>query len=72
MSDEYETITRRKARHHSELTDNRVPGKIYNIYEGQKASLLGVSPSWLQKDRLQEKPEIDFARYGRSVRYSAD
>jgi len=52
--------------------DNRVAGKTYNLREAEKAVRLNISPSWLQKDRLKTKPEVDFARIGRSVRYSAD
>jgi hypothetical protein len=52
--------------------DARIPGKEYGLREAEKAVKLGVSASWLQKDRLREKPEIDFARYGRSVRYAEE
>lgn len=52
--------------------EHRLAGKTYNLREAEKAVQLGVSASWLQKDRLRAKPQIDFARYGRSVRYSQE
>ena len=52
--------------------DHRLPGKVYGITEAQKAASMGVSTSWLQKDRMRETPSVDFARYGGIVRYSAE
>lgn len=50
--------------------DCRLPGKVYDLTEAQKAQLIQMSVSFLQKDRLRKHPRIDFARYGTSVRYS--
>ena len=57
----------------AQLKEHRIEGKTYNIKEAEKAVQMGVSPSWLQKDRMKDKPVVDFARVGpRMVRYSAD
>ena len=55
-----------------EKNDARVAGKSYNLREAEKAVRIGLSASWLQKDRLKAEPEIDYARFGRSIRYSAE
>ncbi len=52
--------------------ENKIPGKLYNLTEAQKAARINMSPSFLQKDRLKAKPSIDFARRGRSIRYSEE
>ena len=52
--------------------DARVPGKTYSMRETEKAVQLGLSASWLQKDRMKSEPEIDYARFGRTIRYAAD
>jgi len=70
--DDFVTITKRRARPTSELTDCPEDGKIYNLTEGEKSALIKMSPSYLQKDRCRENPTIPFKRYGRSVRYSRD
>ena len=70
--EDFVTITKRRNRHHSEMKDHPIEGKVYNISEATKADLLGISTSWLQKDRCTEQPQIDFKRYGRTVRYSRD
>jgi hypothetical protein len=56
----------------SSLPEYRIDGRIYNLTESQKAASLGISGSFLQKDRLREVPKVDFARFGGLVRYSAD
>lgn len=50
--------------------DHRIEGRVYNLTEAEKAVQIRMSPSFLQKDRLNVKPTIDFARYGRTIRYS--
>ena len=52
--------------------DHSKPGKSYRLREAEFAARKGVSSSFLQKDRLKEKPVFDFARYGRLVRYPDD
>jgi hypothetical protein len=54
------------------LPEFRLEGREYNLTEAQKAVRIGISPSWLQKDRLREQPQIDFARIGNTVRYSPE
>ena len=44
-------------------------GRVFNLTETQYATRLGMSVSFLQKDRMREQPEHEFRRYGRSVRY---
>ena len=46
--------------------------RIFNLTEKEKASLTGVSTSFLQKDRRREEPRIPFKRYGRAVRYASE
>ncbi|WP_171210547.1 hypothetical protein [Ruegeria sp. HKCCA5426] len=38
----------------------------------EKAKQLGVSASFLHKDRLKPQPLVPFIKYGRIVRYFAD
>ena len=52
--------------------DTRLPGKAYVLTEAEKAAQLRISTSWLQKDRVSESPQVDFARYGRTIRYAAN
>jgi hypothetical protein len=56
----------------AQRADYRLPGKTYNITEAAKAASMGVSASWLQKDRSRENPTIDYARYGGAIRYSPE
>ncbi|MFY9212958.1 MAG: hypothetical protein WAO69_17735 [Aestuariivita sp.] len=56
----------------TERRDFKIPGKTYNLTEAEKAARIGMSASYLQKDRQRAQPEIDFARFGRAIRYSAD
>jgi|GEM_PF-4809243 len=42
------------------------------IDERSMAARLGVSQSWLQKDRLKAHPAISFERFGKSIRYRVD
>ena len=52
--------------------EHKLPGRSYQITEAEKAAKLGISSSWLAKDRLKKTPDIDYARRGRSVRYCAE
>ncbi len=45
-----------------------IPGKNYRLREAEFAVRKNVSPSFQQKDRLQEQPMFDYARHGRSGR----
>lgn len=56
----------------TEKPDHSQPGKLYNLTEGQKSAEMNVSPSWLAKDRMKSTPDIDFKRYGRSIRYASE
>ena len=67
-----EMVKRAVRRTSEEIGDKRLPGKTYNIRENEKAMLLNVSASWLQKDRCSDNPIVDFARLGRNIRYSRD
>ncbi|GAB5436642.1 hypothetical protein [Falsiruegeria mediterranea] len=53
-------------------TDHSLPGRLYNMTEREKAEELGMSTSWLQKDRMKVKPEVDFKRFGGAIRYATD
>ena len=46
--------------------------RVFNKSEAEKAVELGISVSWLQKDRLKSQPQIEFKRYGRTVRYAVE
>lgn len=50
----------------------KIDGKQYCLTEAEKAVKERVSSSFLQKDRLKEKPVFDYARRGRLVRYAED
>jgi hypothetical protein len=52
--------------------DCRIDGKTYVLSETEKAVKIGMSASFLQKDRLKVQPLFDFAKVGRTVRYSQD
>ena len=39
------------------------------VHTVRAAELLGVSQSWLEKDRLETEPKVPFVRIGRAVRY---
>ena len=52
--------------------ENKIPGRAYHLKPEEKALRIGVSASWLAKDRLRENPEIDYARRGHNVRYSEE
>jgi hypothetical protein len=50
----------------SEIRDPHVPLKD----TAAAASLIGMSPSWLEHDRMNMRPEIPYVRIGRrAVRY---
>ncbi len=72
MSDDMITVVKRRPRKRDELKDHRIAGKVYCLSEAQKAAQLNVSASFLQKERLRENPSIDFARFGRVIRYAVD
>lgn len=42
------------------------------LNEREKAAQLGMSVSFLQKDRLKSEPLVPFRRIGRMIRYSRD
>jgi len=52
--------------------DTRNSQPAFNLTPAQKASSIGMSESWLAKDRLKAEPEVPFKKYGRSVRYSEE
>ena len=43
---------------------------LFNLTETEKATRMGVSVTFLQKDRLKAEPIVPFKRYGRMVRYA--
>ncbi|HWL56952.1 MAG TPA: hypothetical protein VNQ78_09805 [Paracoccus sp. (in: a-proteobacteria)] len=42
------------------------------LTEREMAERLGVSMSWLQKDRASAHPQVPFERFGRNVRYRVE
>ena len=46
--------------------------QIFNLTEHQKANITGMSVSFLQKDRLRDRPRVPFRRYGAAIRYAAE
>ena len=52
----------------TEETDR--PAVIFNQTEAEKAEEIGMSRSWLQKDRMKPKPTVPFRRYGGAIRYA--
>jgi hypothetical protein len=39
------------------------------LHTVEAARVLGVSESWLSKDRMREEPRVPFIKLGRAVRY---
>ncbi len=47
--------------------------KVFNLTTAEKAELMGVSKSFLHKDRMRDEPLVPFRQYGpRIVRYAAE
>lgn len=40
--------------------------------EEQKAEEIGMTVSFLRKDRMRDKPVIPYKKYGRAVRYAVE
>ena len=46
------------------------PADARLMTETEKAAQLRISVSFLQKDRLRDKPRVPFLRFGAAVRYT--
>lgn len=57
----------------SDVIEAPTTTKRYNLTTAEKAEQMGVSKSYLHKDRMREKPHVPFKQYGtRVIRYSAE
>ena len=45
--------------------------RIFNMTESEKAAEIGMSASFLRKDRMKAVPVIPFRKYGGAIRYAA-
>lgn len=46
--------------------------RVFNLTEQMKAQEIGMSVSFLQKDRMKAEPQFEFRKYGASVRYASE